>query len=104
VPLDDIAFNEAKSGLKMLEYAALGVPVIASPTSDNARLHGAGIGVLASKPKHWASLLRRLLTDPDERAALAVAGRAAAASQTIEGTTDRWWDAWASCTTRKAVA
>lgn len=103
VPLDDIAFNHAKSWLKMAEYAALGVPVIASPTSDNAALHGLGVGVLAAKPKHWVHHLRAL-ANPDYRAEIAAGGRAAMGRLTIEGNTDRWWDAWLSCLDARSAA
>ena len=103
VPLDDIAFNHAKSWLKMAEYAALGVPVIASPTADNAALHARGVGVLAGKPKHWATQLRRLAS-PDARAELAAAGRDVMAGLTIEGNTDRWWDAWRACLDQRSAA
>lgn len=104
VPLADIAFNHGKSWLKMLEYAALGVPVIASPTSDNVRLHALGVGLLAEKPKHWAAHLRRLLADADLRAEMSFAGRAVARTLTIEGNADRWWDAWSSCLTKERAA
>lgn len=104
VPLDDIAFNHAKSALKMMEYAAVGVPVVASPTADNVRMHAEGIGLLAAKPKHWHAHLRRLLDSPDLRDEIAGQGREAMARWTIEGNTDRWWDAWTSCLDRKAAA
>ena len=38
VPLQRSRFNEAKSNLKGLEYAALGVPFVASPTAEYERL------------------------------------------------------------------
>lgn len=104
VPLDDILFNEAKSALKLMEYAALGVPVVASPNADNARMHSEGIGLLAAKPKHWHAHLRALLADEEYRADLAGQGRAAMERWTIEGNTDRWWDAWTTCHDRKVAA
>lgn len=104
VPLDDIAFNHAKSWLKGLEMAALGVPFVASPTEDYVRLHARGAGLLAAKPKHWAAQLRRLISSPDERAELAAAGRAVAEGLTVEGNADRWWDAWASCLKQRSTA
>lgn len=104
VPLDDIAFNAAKSALKMMEYGALGVPVIVSPTPDNVRVWGEGVGLIASKPRDWATHLRRLLGSSEHRAEVAGRGREAMARFTIEGNADRWWDAWASCLDRKAAA
>ncbi|MGK2948997.1 MAG: glycosyltransferase family protein [Acidimicrobiales bacterium] len=97
VPLDDIRFNDGKSWLKGLEYAALGVPFVASPVADYVRLHARGAGLLAAKPKDWLRQVRRLATGADERAEVAAAGRAVAADLTIEGNADRWWDAWTAC-------
>lgn len=104
VPLDLIAFNEAKSHLKGLEFAAVGVPFVASPTGPYANLVAQGAGLVADKPKAWARHLRRLLTDDDHRAELAAAGRAVAARHTIEGNADRWWDAWTSCLDQRRAA
>lgn len=104
VPLDLIPFNEAKSDLKGLEMAAVGVPFVASPTGQYARLIGSGAGMLADKPKAWFRQLRRLLEVPELRAEMAAAGRAVAAGRTIEGNTDRWWDAWTSCLTHRRAA
>lgn len=104
VPLDDIEFNKAKSALKLCEFSALGVPAVATPTPDNVRMFGEGVGVMAAKPKHWAAALRRLLTEPEHRAEVAGRGREVMARHTIEGNTDRWWDAWASCLDAKAAA
>lgn len=104
VPLDDIEFNHAKSALKMCEFAALGVPVVASPTADNVRMHAEGVGLIAAKPKHWYAQLRALIGDPAMRADVAGRGRETMRRFTIEGNTDRWWDAWASCLDRSAAA
>lgn len=104
VPLDDILFNHAKSALKMMEYAAVGVPVIASPTADNVRMHAHGIGVLAAKPRHWLAQLRRLLSSEEERAEMAGTGRAVMAGFTIERNVDRWWDAWTAPVRERTAA
>lgn len=104
VPLDDIAFNHAKSALKLMEYAALGVPVVASPTADNVRMHAEGCGLLAAKPKHWLTHLRRLVASDEYREVVGHLSREAMRRWTIEGNTDRWWDAWASCLDRSAAA
>jgi glycosyltransferase involved in cell wall biosynthesis len=105
VPLEMSRFNEAKSWLKGLEFAALGVPFIASPTTPYAELVARGAGLLASTPKQWEGLLKRLVRSADDRAELAAAGRDAAAGLTIEGNVDRWLDAWESVVnTRAAVS
>lgn len=54
VPLSDVAFNDAKSWIKGLEYAAAGIPFIASPSPEYKILHDEyGVGRLASTPEEW---------------------------------------------------
>ncbi len=67
VPLNMVPFNEAKSWIKGLEYAAAGVPFIASPTSEYVRFQEEyGVGRIAAKPKDWLAHLEEL-RDPDVR-------------------------------------
>lgn len=93
-PLADTRFNAAKSWLKMLEYAAVGVPCIGSPRDEYRRLHALGVGLLAKDPKQWYQHARRLLDNPGLREELSGRGREAAAKLTIEGNAWRWWEAW----------
>lgn len=102
VPLADNAFNAAKSCLKMMEFAALGVPVVGSPTPDNLRLHLKGVGLIARKPREWERALRSLITDNDRRAELAGDGRRLMAGLTIEANAERWLDAWTSAADQAA--
>ena len=66
VPLNRIPFSEAKSNLKGLEYAAAGIPFIATPTEEYRILAEAGVGRLASTPDEWRDHARELL-DVDVR-------------------------------------
>lgn len=94
-PLADSIFNQAKSELKILEYSATGVPWVASPRAEYAAFHQrTGAGLLAAKPQHWFARLRELATNPALRAEMSEAGRAAAATQTVEANAWRWMDAW----------
>lgn len=94
-PLADTRFNRAKSGLKILEYAATGVPFVASPRAEYRRLHREHkIGLLAERPRDWYRHLSRLVHEPALRADMSAHGRHAAASMTIEGNAWRWADAW----------
>ena len=93
-PLNDTRFNEAKSWLKMLEYAALGVPCIGSPRAEYRRLHQLGVGLLATNPKQWYAHAKRLADSPHMREELALAGREAVRALTIEGNAWRWYEAW----------
>jgi hypothetical protein len=91
VPLAATAFNEAKSTLKGLEFAALGVPFVKSDTGPYRSLP---VGELARKPKDWEREVRRLVESEQLRADRAGFAREWAATQTIEGNCDQWWDAW----------
>jgi glycosyltransferase involved in cell wall biosynthesis len=63
-PLQDSAFNAAKSALKPLELSALAVPCVISPRADYLRVHETGIGVLAGdRRKDWARAVLGLLSD-----------------------------------------
>lgn len=96
VPLELTPFNEAKSALKGLEYAALGVPFVASPTGPYRTLVGRGVGLLADSPKAWKGTVGELVRNAEFRTNLAGQGREVAAGLTIEGHCGEWWDAWES--------
>lgn len=101
VPLADTTFNRAKSALKLLEYAALGVAAVASPTPDNERLHAEGAGVLAHRPRDWRRALTDLLADRDE---VVERGREVARANTIERNAWRWAEAWATALVNRRSA
>ena len=93
-PLADTRFNAAKSWLKIAELSALGVPWVASPRAEYARLHAMGAGVLADTPRRWYRELRRLVDSPALRAERAEAGRAVAAELRLAENSWRWLEAW----------
>lgn len=93
-PLADTKFNAAKSWLKPLELSALGVPWVASPRAEYARLHRMGAGVLADTPRRWYRELRRLVADEALREERAQAGRAVADGLRLEPNAWRWMEAW----------
>lgn len=61
VPLRETPFNEAKSDIKGLEYAACGIPFIASASSEYAKLweDWGGCFHIAKRPKDWISGIKR---------------------------------------------
>jgi glycosyltransferase involved in cell wall biosynthesis len=61
VPLTDVDFNHAKSFIKGLEYAAAGIPFIASPLPEYSYLADKGVGRIASTPEEWLSHAEDLL-------------------------------------------
>ena len=66
VPLEKVSFNEAKSGLKGMEYAFTGIPFVATDTEEYKRLVADGAGNTARKMRDWTRNLERLL-DPEQR-------------------------------------
>lgn len=96
VPLDISPFNEAKSALKGLEMAAVGVPVIASPTSEYQRMAREGGCVTALGPDDWWGRLLDFVHDPAQRADRAASGKAWAATQTYERHAGDWRTVWYS--------
>ena len=72
VPLHDVPFNEAKSDLKGLEYAASGIPFVAAHMPSYTDLYkdwstgGVQGLLLAKKASHWISNINRL-RDPSFR-------------------------------------
>lgn len=94
-PLADSRFNQAKSRIKALDMAAVGVPWVGSPRAEYARLHyELGTGLLAERGRHWERALRELIRSESRRRELSQAGRSVAASQTIEAHAWRWMEVW----------
>lgn len=94
VPLADNTFNRAKSALKMMEYASLGVVPVMTPTPDNIRMFQHGIGFLADSPADWARHVRALVTDEVLRENQVARGREVMAGWTYEARAHLWWEAW----------
>jgi glycosyltransferase involved in cell wall biosynthesis len=74
--LPEDSWSRGKCGLKVLQYMAAGLPVVANPVGMNRRLVVDGqTGLLASTPGEWADAIGRLAADPTLRAAMGRAGR-----------------------------
>lgn len=96
VPLQMNRFNDqGKSWLKFLEFSALGIPCIASPTRDNLKLAHMGIGSIAENPEEWLMEATSLLLDKDWREERGAKTRQYVRDHlTIEGNAYQWTDAW----------
>lgn len=75
-PLPDNKFTRGKCGFKVLQYAAAGLPVIASPIGANTEYVREGSnGFLAGDCPEWVDKISRLLSDPQLRKQMGQAGR-----------------------------
>ncbi len=65
-PLPDNRFTRGKCGFKILQYAAAGLPVIASPVGVNAEFVSDGVtGFRAADVSEWIDRIGRLVKDAE---------------------------------------
>jgi glycosyltransferase involved in cell wall biosynthesis len=88
-PLADIPYNRTRSDIKLKEYAASGVPWLASPVGPYRGLGEAQGGRLVPDDG-WFDALDRLVTRRRERRRLARRAHAWAKRQTVDAAADRW--------------
>ena len=75
-PLPDEPWVYGKSGLKALQYMALGTPTIAAAIGANFRIIQNGKnGFLVKTDEEWKNALRELITSEDLRKRMGTAGR-----------------------------
>ncbi|HTB47184.1 MAG TPA: glycosyltransferase [Acetobacteraceae bacterium] len=84
-PLADNAFNRCKSAIKTLDYAALGLAVVASDVTAyrGSLADGPGGLLAANRPDAWYAALSRLVRDRELRQAL---GQGAVTAFSVQGT------------------
>ena len=74
MPADD--WSEGKCGLKVLQYMAAGLPVIANPVGVQKKLVRPGeTGYLVETADEWEDAVQRLASNPALRRRLGAAGR-----------------------------
>jgi hypothetical protein len=74
--LPDDLWSLGKCGLKVLQYMAAGLPVVANPVGIHCRLVVDGqTGFLAATPAEWARAITRLADDPSLRTRMGTAAR-----------------------------
>jgi glycosyltransferase involved in cell wall biosynthesis len=76
MPLLDLPFQRGKSGFKLIQYMACGLPVVAAPVGVNGQIVGGDRhGFLARAPGEWRDALFRLIGDPALRSRMGEANR-----------------------------
>jgi len=82
MPLPAEPWARGKSGYKLVQYMACGLPVVASPVGVNAQIVDDGTtGLLAADPGQWRAALERLIGDGALRQRMGAAGRARAVAE-----------------------
>jgi glycosyltransferase involved in cell wall biosynthesis len=81
MPLPDDRWARGKSGYKLIQYMACGLPVVASPVGVNASIVQPGVnGFLVDGLEQWREALEALIASPELRHNLGRAGRDRAVS------------------------
>jgi glycosyltransferase involved in cell wall biosynthesis len=76
MPLSSDPFYRAHLGHKMIQYMAVGIPIVASHTTINATVVEQGVnGYLVNSSAEWVEVLSKLLEDAELRKRLGAAGR-----------------------------
>jgi len=88
-PLADTAVNRARSDVKLKEYAAAGVPWLASPIGPYAALGEQQGGRLVGDGD-WFAAIETLMNDADARRVLSQRGLRWADGERIEAHLDEW--------------
>lgn len=88
MPLTDDPWSKGKCGFKLLQYMAVGLPVVCSPVGINGAIVEDGDnGLLARDPRQWVSCLELLAKDSVMRKKL---GESARKTVMERYTLDRW--------------
>lgn len=74
-PLTDDVWTRGKCGLKLVQYLAVGVPVVCSPVGANKEIVTEGVGFWASDTQEWIEKLGILIDNPGLRKKMGERGR-----------------------------
>ena len=78
LPLGDTVVDRGKSPLKLIQYGAAGLPIVASPSAVDARHFADGEAILfARSPEEWTQAIVRMARNVRQRASLGAAARRA---------------------------
>ncbi len=94
MPLPDTEFARGKCGLKLVQYMACGLPVVASPVGVNREIVGHGqSGFLASTATEWDEALTCLIANRELRFRMGLAAKQKVENEyTLEHGFARWME------------
>jgi glycosyltransferase involved in cell wall biosynthesis len=98
-PIADVSFNRVRSSIKVKEYAAAGVPWLASPIGPYKDL-GEEQGGRLVPDYGWSQALAELVTDAPARSALAERAAAWGRTQTVTHNVGEWEAVFAAAAER----
>ncbi|MFH1509299.1 MAG: glycosyltransferase [bacterium] len=75
MPLHDNEWERGKSGFKLVQYMAAGVPFVASPVGMNIDFARNDTGILADKKEEWVQAFKKLLESKNLRNEIGKKGR-----------------------------
>lgn len=91
IPLRPHVFNNSKSNLKFLEFATLGIPVVAADCGPYSSSIQHGVTGFKVKADHeWGKYLRMLVNDEAMRLEMGQNAKNWAKDYTLEGNIDKW--------------
>lgn len=104
--IPDDPWSRGKCGLKVLQYMAAGLPVVANPVGVHPEMIEHGVtGFLATTAEEWLDAVHQLVRDPDLRKRMGAAGRRVVEQRySVEAGSDRWRSFLDSFLARRASA
>ena len=106
IPLEASRFAAGKSAIKWFDYAAIGVPTLASAVPPYADVIDDGVTgwLVPNTPEAWLQALRRAIGDAEARARIAAAAqRQVRALHGLDHTVQAWGDVLALAVQRRAA-
>ena len=90
-PLVDDSFNRGKSNLKWVEYSAMGIPSVVSPTVYQNEIKHGKTGLIARKGE-WFKYIEELILDKDKRQDIASRANQRVRNNYNANSSHIWWD------------
>lgn len=93
-PLTDNTFNQCKSGIKWMQYSALGIPCVCSECPSFGGLVKSGLDGFLAKDDGWFEPLDQLLSSPELREKIGRKALQSVQAFDINKKAEDWYQAW----------